>query len=1148
MQKRNIKIDKDITIYTISGLHGDTTLQEISLTVTNKFGLKSKPVFCENTKTIEPSKDQLIREEISRICASTETNIDSDFFQPGTLQRMDKQAYLNKLKALLGNTTVHDEQKLSIDNDMLCNTQNQSSDLLKKSFHDSNRRCVRRRENYKFRIRQLEQNIEDNEKTYDELKRNRIILVQSIQQEQERIYLLQSELNRLVTYTQPYSTTNILNGSRQEMKTEDLKIKVEQEIHEKVVTISSLKGDVVFNDKEVMRIERIINMNKIHLNNRLSSFNAFQKQTLSASETKIFKSTNEILDIVMSSWLQWTIYLKQQRDAVTRIFSIFIKYVLREVMGIWFRNITPKPLIASEVNQSQLFCKGSKMLAKALDKRKLICDEIKVVLFNNKQLNTSTLPQTCMLDLSILPQKVVLVISRGDYCYNMEKFEDAIEIYIHMVDEIGDNLVKMESSIQHLYCVLKVKVSCAYMNIGSWNNAILHLDGLLRKIKIIKIPEFFSTAQILLGKCYLESGDIQLAKYNFLDALTLVERSSDELLLSILYEGLQRFYETINDSERSLHYQTLLKSLDNNKVRVELNSALHTLNDVEAQLKHSVLKEGETIHFQNATFAFTENTSKIKKLQQSFDKTSNEKEVCIKKIESLHKLIDRIDKEIEKCILSGDSMQTSSLVHDNDQKIETIELIERLEARKDASSQQLRDEMHREAEMSTLLKNLKDNIQSHEYDLMLDQSQLMKLVLKKRTIRCMAFNEMNKIGVDVFGRRCGGSQYIVLTHDKDLYVYDLLNGNLVHVFVGDENCTTNKASEGHTAAVTCVFFYGDKIYSGSKDSTIRCWNVNEQSLKFVAVGHTGTVTSICVDDRIMVTGSVDKTVILWDAYEGSMNYRAFTHSCGVSSIHCQSSWCSSGDIHGEIFLWKLEKETDKKLSRKLRLQESNKIKVTVIKSSQLELICGDAEGVITIYWLESGEVLRKEKIHQKRITDLQFDATTLVSCSTDMYIKVIDITTCQVLQTIMAHGSPISICYDRMFLLSLEADGTLKQWFWQSQYEHEQVDKYHNFAEGDSLEKISIQYGVRIKDLLDWNRKRDLKNLHPGQKLIVMRGNRKIEGGQTFEYINTDINNFTKSKHKPTMDRVNMNEGILSSRHELTSLSSRLRRYTCLNK
>jgi hypothetical protein len=364
MQKRNIKIDKDTTIYTISGLHGDTTLQEISLTVTNKFGLQSKPVFCENTKTIEPSKDQLIREEISRICASTETEIDSDFFQPGTLQRMDKQAYLNKLKALLGGTTVHDEQKLSIDNDMLCNTQNQSSDLLKKSFHDSNR-CVRRRENYKFRIRQLEQNIEDNEKTYDDLKRNRIILVQSIQQEQERIYLLQSELNRLVTSIQPYSTTNILNGSRQEMKTEDLKIKVEQEIHQKMVTISSLKGDVVFNDKEVMRIERIINMNKIHLNNRLSSFNAFQKQTLSTSETKIFKSTNEILDIVMSSWLQWTIYLKQQRDAVTRIFSIVIKYILREVMGIWFRNITQKPLIASEVNQSQLFCKGSKMLAKA---------------------------------------------------------------------------------------------------------------------------------------------------------------------------------------------------------------------------------------------------------------------------------------------------------------------------------------------------------------------------------------------------------------------------------------------------------------------------------------------------------------------------------------------------------------------------------------------------------------------------------------------------------------------------------------------------------------------------------------------------------------------------------------------------------------
>ncbi|MBL8167320.1 MAG: hypothetical protein JNJ50_04155 [Acidobacteria bacterium] len=78
-----------------------------------------------------------------------------------------------------------------------------------------------------------------------------------------------------------------------------------------------------------------------------------------------------------------------------------------------------------------------------------------------------------------------------------------------------------------------------------------------------------------------------------------------------------------------------------------------------------------------------------------------------------------------------------------------------------------------------------------------------------------------------------------------------------------------KTLEGHSYHVTCLAWSpdGKRLVSGSKDKTIRFWNV-ELGLEAMSLkAHTDTITSLefSNDGRLLVSGSWDGTVRFWRA-------------------------------------------------------------------------------------------------------------------------------------------------------------------------------------------------------------------------------------------------------------------------------------------
>ena len=94
--------------------------------------------------------------------------------------------------------------------------------------------------------------------------------------------------------------------------------------------------------------------------------------------------------------------------------------------------------------------------------------------------------------------------------------------------------------------------------------------------------------------------------------------------------------------------------------------------------------------------------------------------------------------------------------------------------------------------------------------------------------------------------------------------------------------------EGHKESVNSLIFSpdGKTIASGSKDKTIKIWDVSIGTLKRTLKGHQESVNSIRIspDNRTIATGSEDKTIKIWEIDTGMLKRTLKGHNSNINSI------------------------------------------------------------------------------------------------------------------------------------------------------------------------------------------------------------------------------------------------------------------------
>jgi F-box and WD-40 domain protein CDC4 len=110
---------------------------------------------------------------------------------------------------------------------------------------------------------------------------------------------------------------------------------------------------------------------------------------------------------------------------------------------------------------------------------------------------------------------------------------------------------------------------------------------------------------------------------------------------------------------------------------------------------------------------------------------------------------------------------------------------------------------------------------------------------------------------------------------------------------------------GHSATVRAlhIFSEGNRLVSGSKDSTLRIWNLESGVCEQVLKGHTGSVWRVDMFDHYIISGSTDGDARIWDASNWGELHVLAGHSGAIFAVAIDADRSYTSAQDGTTRIW-----------------------------------------------------------------------------------------------------------------------------------------------------------------------------------------------------------------------------------------------------
>jgi len=197
---------------------------------------------------------------------------------------------------------------------------------------------------------------------------------------------------------------------------------------------------------------------------------------------------------------------------------------------------------------------------------------------------------------------------------------------------------------------------------------------------------------------------------------------------------------------------------------------------------------------------------------------------------------------------------------------------------------------------------------------------------------------------------------------------------------------------GHTGGIFSLDMKGQILASGSKDTSIRVWDLQTNKCLWKLQGHFEGVKRVQLKDRsrLIVSSSDDKTIRLWvssSPYEPYEHVNTFRHTEKICGMKCNNQRIASGGYDKFLSLWDLNTG---KLSRKL----PNSGVATSIEMKHNTIMNSARDGKLRVWDLRNSNPLAMTiAAHNKPALCLKFSEFTIISGGEDQKLYFFDIRT-----------------------------------------------------------------------------------------------------------------------------------------------------------
>ncbi|KAF2729197.1 WD40 repeat-like protein [Polyplosphaeria fusca] len=249
---------------------------------------------------------------------------------------------------------------------------------------------------------------------------------------------------------------------------------------------------------------------------------------------------------------------------------------------------------------------------------------------------------------------------------------------------------------------------------------------------------------------------------------------------------------------------------------------------------------------------------------------------------------------------------------------------------------------------------------------------------------------------------------------------------------------------GHTDSVYCCQFDESKIITGSRDRTIRVWDmkrlkclkviggpsnrpspntppqlethkemvVDNPSMNGTREGnaiyyvpsdyHEASILCLQYDDKIMVTGSSDHTCIVWDITGPDFTpmYRLRGHTAGVLDVCLDEKHIISCSKDATINVW------DRATGARLRTLSGHRGPVNAVQLRGHLLVSASGDGVAKLWNLDTGSCVKEFPSQDRGLAAVEFsdDAKYVLAGGNDHVVYKFDANSGQLLHTSTRHG------------------------------------------------------------------------------------------------------------------------------------------------